>query len=348
LVVEVEERGYHNLYRLAVPTGQRLPLVTGGFNTSPQFTPRGDGLVYLRQTAAMPPEIFLLRWDAKQQQTTRQVTNVNAELATKIDLSGLEPFAFTGARGDSVFGWLLKPPGFQPSQKYPVVYLIHGGPQGSWTDSWSLRWNYAMFAARGYLVAAVNFHGSTGYGQNFTNSISRHWGDYPYEDLMKGLDYVAALPYVDPARIGAAGASFGGYMIYWLAGQTDRFKTLVAHDGVFNPAAMAGSTEELWFPIWEFGGPVTSPQAKALMEQWSPLNHTDKWKTPMLIIHSQQDFRVDVSEGYQAFSALRLRGIPGKFLYFPDEGHFVLKPRNRRLWWGTVLDWLDAHLKATH
>jgi len=243
-----------------------------------------------------------------------------------------------------VFGWLLKPPGFDPSRKYPLIYLLHGGPQTAWLDLWHARWNYQMFAARGYVVAAVNRHGSTGYGQKFTDAVSQHWGDYPYEDLMKGLDVVARLPYVDSTRMGAAGASYGGYMIYWLEGHTNRFKALVAHDGVFNPASMAGSTEELWFVNWEFGG---TPYAnRALYEKWSPLNFVRNWKTPILIVHSQLDYRVDLSEGYQAFTAAKQLGVPAKFLSFPDEGHWVLKPRNRRLWWGTVLDWLDQYLKS--
>ena len=241
----------------------------------------------------------------------------------------------------------MKPPGFDSRRRYPVAYLVHGGPQSAWINNWHARWNYAMFAARGYVVAAVNFHGSTGFGQSFTNSISRHWGDYPFDDLMKGADYVAALPYVDSTRMAALGASYGGYMVYWMAGHTNRFRTFVAHDGIYNNLSMAGSTEEQWFPQHEFGGSQFSQAARAIMEKWSPANYIGNWVTPMLIVHSQQDFRVDPSEGIQAFTALRLRGIPGKFLYFPDEGHWVLKPRNRRLWWGTVLDWMDQYLKTT-
>jgi dipeptidyl aminopeptidase/acylaminoacyl peptidase len=192
----------------------------------------------------------------------------------------------------------------------------------------------------------VNFHGSTGYGQRFTNSISKHWGDYPFEDLMKGLDRVAALPYVDSTRMGAAGASYGGYMIYWTAGHTDRLKVLVAHDGVFNGESMVGSTEELWFTNHEFGdGGMTNPETRQMLVKWSPANYSDRWKTPMLVVHGQQDMRVDLSEGLQAFTALKVRNIPAKFLYFPDEGHWVLKARNRRLWWGTVLDWADQYLR---
>ncbi|MEZ4457476.1 MAG: S9 family peptidase [Gemmatimonadales bacterium] len=308
-----------------------------------QFLPRGNGVVFLRQSANQPPELHLVRFDGRE--PMRRLTELNTTALAELDLRPAEQFAFVGAKGDSVHGFLIKPPGFDSTRRYPVAYLIHGGPQGAWLDNWHARWNYAMFASRGYVVAAVNFHGSTGYGQAFTNSISRHWGDLPYEDLMKGVQYLETLPYVDGARIGAAGGSYGGYMVYWIAGHTDRFKTLVAHDGIFNTESMAGTTEEQWFPIWEFGGSFTSPEARTLLAQWSPANFVTQWKTPMLIVHGQQDFRVDVSEGMQAFSALQLKGIKSQFLYFPDEGHFVLKPRNRRLWWGVVLDWLDASLK---
>jgi len=344
LVVEVEERGAHNLYELPL-VGKRFPIVIGGVNSGVRIAPKGDQMVFLRQTATQPPEVYTVRLDGN---GLRPLTTLNGAALASLDLAPLSGFGFVGALGDSVFGWLLKPPGFDPARKYPLVYLIHGGPQGAWLDSWSARWNYHMFAARGYVVAAVNFHGSTGYGQAFTNSISKHWGDYPFEDLMKGLDVVAKLPYVDTTRMGAAGASYGGYMIYWTAGHTDRFKTLVSHDGVFNNTSMVGSTEELWFTNREFGdGGMTNPETRTLLEQWSPANHTDRWKTPMLVIHGQQDMRVDVSEGFQAFTALKVQGVPAKFLYFPDEGHWVLKARNRRLWWGTVLDWLDASLRKS-
>jgi dipeptidyl aminopeptidase/acylaminoacyl peptidase len=341
-VVEVEERGQHNLYRVPVPGGPRVRLVGGGVNTAAQVTPLGDGMIYLRQSATQPPEIFSTKFDGK---PPVALTQLNRQALAAMDLRPLEPFSFIGAKGDSVHGWLMRPARFDSTVKYPVAYLIHGGPQGAWLDSWHLRWNYALFAARGYLVAAVNFHGSTGYGQAFTNSISRNWGSLPYQDLMTGVDQLAKLPYVDPTRIGAAGASYGGYMVYWLAGHSDRFKTLIAHDGIFNTTSMAGSTEELWFSNWEFGGPLTNPDAWSLLQRWSPAASASLWKTPMLVVHGQQDFRVDVSEGFQAFTALQANKVPSKFLYFPDEGHFVLKPRNRRLWWGVVLDWLDQYLK---
>ena len=335
----VEERGRDNLYRIALPGFQRTLLFgKNGVNTN--LTASNDGTIraWLYQSNTQPAEVFV---------NDKALTHTNDDLLSRLDLHPLESYGFIGAGGDSVFGWLLKPPGFDAAKKYPVIYVIHGGPQGAWDDNWHARWNYQMFASRGYVVAAVNFHGSTGYGQAFTDAISQHWGDWPYEDVMKGLDVVARLPYVDSTRMGAAGASYGGYMVYWLAGHTNRFRVLVDHDGVFNPESMFGTTEELWFPKWEFGGTPYQEAGgnRALYEQWSPLNFVQNWKTPMLIVHSQLDYRVDLSEGYQAFTALKLHNVPGKFLYFPDEGHFVVRPRNRRLWWGVVLDWMDQYLK---
>jgi dipeptidyl aminopeptidase/acylaminoacyl peptidase len=330
----VEERGRDNIYRIDIPGFRRTRVVTGGLNTGVQVGPDNRMLVYLHQSNTQPPEIWVSR---------QALTRHNDSALATLDLPPLEEFGFVGALGDSVYGWMQKPPGFDPTRKYPLIYLVHGGPQGAWTDSWGPRWNNQMFAARGFVVAEVNFHGSTGYGQKFTDAISQHWGDYPFEDLMKGLDVVARLPYVDSTRMGAAGASYGGYMILWMAGHTNRFKVLVDHDGVFNPVSMAGSTEELWFTDWEFGGPLYAN--RALYEKWSPLNHVSDWKTPLLVVHGQLDYRVDLSEGYQAFTAAKRMGLDAKFLYFPDEGHWVLRPRNRRIWWGTVLDWLEGHLR---
>lgn len=342
IIAEVEEHGGHALYRIEVPSGRPTRIFAGGTNTAPQLSTKGDMVVFLHSSADHPTEIWTATVDGK---SPHPITKVNDERYANYDLPAAETFGFAGAQGDSVFGWLIKPPGFDPIRKYPLVYLIHGGPQGAWLDQWHSRWNYALFASRGYIVAAVNFHGSTGYGQAFTNSISRNWGGLPYDDLMKGLDVLAKLPNVDSTRMGAAGASYGGYMIYWMAGHTNRFRALVAHDGIFNPLSMAGTTEEQWFPLWEFGGSPLVPTARAVMEKWSPANFVANWTTPMLVVHSQNDFRVDLSEGLQAFTALRLKKVPAKFLYFPDEDHFITKPRNRRLWWSTVLDWLDHYLK---
>ncbi len=343
LFAEVPENGERVIYRIEVPGGRRARVIAGGSNTSVRVTPRGSQLVFLRQSASRPAELYTAGPDGS---GLRPLTGINERALAKLALSPLEPFRFVGALGDSVSGWLLKPPGFDSTRTYPLVYLIHGGPQGAWFDEWHPRWNYALFASRGYLVAAVNFHGSIGYGQKFTNSVSQHWGDYPYEDLMKGLDELVQRPYVDRRRVGAAGGSYGGYMVYWIAGQTNRFRTLVAHAGVFNPLSMMGTTDELWFPAYEFGGTQLASGARAVVEKWSPTNYIQNWSTPMLVIHGQRDYRVDVSEGLQAFTTLRLRGVPSKFLYFPDEGHWILGPRNRRLWWDTVLDWFDTTLKG--
>ena len=342
LVATVEERGRVHLYGIDAATGRRTRLAAGGVISDPRVTPKGD-VVFLRQSATAPLAVFAARGDGG---GLRQLSTHNTAALAGLDLAPLEEFGFVGALNDSVFAWLLKPPGFTPGRRYPVIYVVHGGPQVAMLDAWSARWNYHMFASRGYVVAAVNFHGSPGWGQKFVNSISKHWGDYPFEDLMKGLDVVAALPYVDSTRMGAAGASYGGYMVNWMQGHTDRFKALFSHDGIFNLASAQGATEELWFPNWEFGpGGVTNPETRAMLDRWSPHLHADKWKTPMLIAHGQLDYRLDVSEGLQAFTALKVRNVPAKFLYFPDEGHWVLKPRNRRLWWGTVLDWMDEYLR---
>ena len=336
LYAVVEERGRDNIYRIDVPGYKRTRIATSGVNTGVQVGPDNRTLVYLHQTNTQPAEVWV---------NGKALTHHNDSALATLDLPPLEEFGFVGALGDSVFGWTQKPPNFDPSRKYPLIYLIHGGPQGAWTDSWGPRWNNQMFAARGFVVAEVNFHGSTGYGQKFTDAISQHWGDYPFEDLMKGLDVVAGLPYVDSTRMGAAGASYGGYMILWIAGHTNRFKVLVDHDGVFNAASMSGSTEELWFTDWEFGGPLY--KTRELYEKWSPLNHVSDWKTPLMVVHGQLDYRVDLSEGYQAFTAAKRMGLDAKFLYFPDEGHWVLRPRNRRIWWGTVLDWLEGYLRES-
>jgi dipeptidyl aminopeptidase/acylaminoacyl peptidase len=222
--------------------------------------------------------------------------------------------------------------------------LIHGGPQGAWGNSWTYRWNAELFAANGYVVVMINFHGSTGYGQKFTDSISGDWGGKPYVDLMKGLDYVEkTYPFIDKNREAALGASYGGYMANWLLGHTDRFKCIVSHDGTFNTESAYGTTEELWFPEWEFKGPPW--KQRELYRKFSPHLFADKFKTPTLVIHGQNDYRLDVSEGFQLFTALQRLKVPSKMLYFPDEGHWVLKPQNSRLWYETVNDWVDQWCK---
>ncbi len=270
-----------------------------------------------------------------------QITHVNGALLAQLDLPPLEPFTFKGAEGAEIQGFLLKPPGFDPAKKYPVKFLIHGGPQGAWGDSWSYRWNPQLFAATGsYVVVMVNPHGSTGYGQAFTDGVNGDWGGKPYVDLMKGLDYVEqTYPFIDKTREAALGASYGGYMIDWILGHTDRFKCLVSHDGMFNTVAAYGSTEELWFNEWEFKGtPWDNPET---YQRWSPDQFAKEFKTPTLVVHGQLDYRLDVSQGFALFTTLQRLNVPSEMLYFPDEGHWVLKPQNSQLWNKTVNDWVD-------
>jgi dipeptidyl aminopeptidase/acylaminoacyl peptidase len=278
-------------------------------------------------------------------QTFERVTHMNEGLLSQIDMQPLESFTFKGANDDDVQGFMVKPPGFIPNNKYPLKFLIHGGPQGAWGDEWTYRWNAELFAAAGnYVVVMINFHGSTGYGQKFTDSISGDWGGKPYVDLMKGLDYVEkTYPFIDKNREAALGASYGGYMANWILGHTNRFKCIVSHDGTFNTESVYGTTEELWFPEWEFKGPPW--KNRELYRKFSPHLFADKFKTPTLVVHGQNDYRLDVSEGFQLFTTLQRLKIPSKMLYFPDEGHWVLKPQNSRLWYKTVNDWVDQWCK---
>jgi dipeptidyl aminopeptidase/acylaminoacyl peptidase len=309
----------------------------------------GRWLFYTRDSAASPNEIFAE--DLGDGETIgdpplppKQITHLNDALLSQIDMQPLESFTFKGANNEDVQGFMVKPPGFDPAKKYPLKFLIHGGPQGAWGNEWTYRWNAELFAANGYVVVMINFHGSNGYGQKFTDSISGDWGGKPYIDLMKGLDYIEkTYPFIDKNREAALGASYGGYMANWLLGHTERFKCIVSHDGMFNTESAYGTTEELWFPEWEFKGPPWKNQE--LYRKWSPHLFVDKFKTPTLVVHGQLDYRLDVSEGFQLFTTLQRLKIPSKMLYFPDEGHWVLKPQNSRLWYKTVNDWVDQWCK---
>jgi dipeptidyl aminopeptidase/acylaminoacyl peptidase len=273
------------------------------------------------------------------------VTHMNDALLSQIDMQPLESFTFKGANNEEVQGFMVKPPGFDPNKKYPLKFLIHGGPQGAWGNSWTYRWNAELFAASGnYVVVMINFHGSTGYGQKFTDSISGDWGGKPYVDLMKGLDFVEkTYPFIDKNREAALGASYGGYMANWLLGHTNRFKCIVSHDGMFNAESAYGTTEELWFANWEFGGPPW--KKRDVYRKWSPHEYAQNFKTPTLVVHGQNDYRLDVSQGFDLFTTLQVLKVPSKMLYFPDEGHWVLKPQNSQLWYKTVNDWVDQWCK---
>jgi len=329
-------------------------VVRDGYNDDLTLTPDGKTAIFTRMSISSPIEIY--ETDSERSVTEQlahpaeRLTHVNDAVLSTVLMSPLDSFWFKGAHNDKVEGFLVKPPNFDSSKKYPVKFLIHGGPQGAWGDDWSYRWNPELFASptsstsSGYVVIMINFHGSTGYGQKFIDAINQDWGGAPFEDLMKGLDYAEkTYPFIDKDRECALGASYGGYMINWIAGHTDRFKCLVSHDGMFNPFSAWGTTEELWFNDWEFGG--TPYTAHDIYNKWSPRNAAANIKTPMLVIHGQRDYRLDVSEGLQLFTTLQMEGVPSKMLYFPDEGHWVLKPQNSQLWYKTVNDWVDQWTK---
>ena len=268
------------------------------------------------------------------------LTHLNAAVLSQVEMSPLETFWFEGSEKAKVQAFLVRPPNFDPQKKYPLNLLIHGGPQGAWGDDWTYRWNAELFAANGYVVLQINPRGSTGYGQKFIDDVNGDWGGRAYEDIMKGLDYAEQhYAFIDKDRECALGASYGGYMINWILGHTSRFKCLVSHDGMFNADSAWGTTEEQWFNDWEFKGtPWTNPEIYA---KWSPHRYAKNFKTPTLVVHGQKDYRFDVSEGFQLFTTLQRRNVPSKMLYFPDEGHWVLKPQNSQLWYKTVNDWVD-------
>ncbi|MGD0696634.1 MAG: S9 family peptidase [Terriglobia bacterium] len=318
----------------------KVEKVLEGTNEDLEVMSGGGALVVTRSSLTEPQEIYRVLIPGG---VPMRLTHENEDLLGELDLNPVEFVNTKGTMDAEIQSLLVKPPGFNADRKYPALMLIHGGPQGDWNDGWGYRWNAQMFASHGYVVMMTNFHGSTGYGQKFVEEISGDWGGAPYQDLMTAADYLESLPYVDKTRVGAAGASFGGFMIDWIAGHTQRFKALVSHDGVFDQRSMYGETEELWFPEWEFKGvPWKNPQ---LYEKWSPSNFEQNIQTPMLVVEGEFDFRVPNGQAFQIFTALQRRGVPSKMLYFPDEGHWVNKPQNSQLWYSTVLGWLDQYLK---
>jgi dipeptidyl aminopeptidase/acylaminoacyl peptidase len=339
LYTSADHLGNHALFSVDVASGNVKALTDRGHLEHPMLA--GDRLVFTRDSLVSPAELWTAAPDGKAQ---RALTHFNDARVAAIEWGEPEQFTFTGAKGDKVYAWLNKPPGLGPSDKVPVVMLIHGGPQGSFDDHFHYRWNPQAFAGHGSAAITVDFHGSTGYGQAFTDAIRGDWGGAPYEDLMKGLDAaLAKYPFLDGARAVAAGASFGGYMINWINGKTDRFKALVTHDGNLDETIAYFETEELWFPEWEHGGtPWDNPESYA---KHSPLALVKNWKTPTLVVHGAKDFRVVDTQGIATFTALQRRGIPSRLLHFPDENHWVLKPLNSKRWHEEVLGWLDRYTK---
>jgi dipeptidyl aminopeptidase/acylaminoacyl peptidase len=359
-----EHEGSSPIYSISL-SGE-LQGVARGFYDDLTVTPDGKQLLFSRMSVQAPTGIFRVGLGEPMVMDclvspgkyplqscfgeSEPLTHLNDAVLSQVSMPPLEPFWFTGAYGEKVQGFLVKPPNFDPNKKYPVKFIVHGGPEVPMGDEWSYRWNDELFAAptpsqnSGYVVIEINFHGSPGYGQKFVDSINGNWGGAPFEDLMKGLDYAEkTYPFIDKDRECALGASYGGYMANWILGHTDRFKCIVSHDGMFNTVSAWGTTEELWFNNWEFQGtPYTNPES---YEKWSPRNSAKNFKTPTLVIHGQLDYRLDLSEGLQLFTTLQTMGVPSKMLYFPDEGHWVLKPQNSQLWWKTVTDWVDQWTK---
>lgn len=330
----------------------RLPLDSGAASGPPEQLTHGGSIsafdfgssfaIVLKASLTAPAEIF--RLTRATMGTPQPLTHDNDAWLKDVIFEKPESHTVPGAGGMAIQYWILKPPGFDPARKYPVVFMLHGGPQGDWGDAWSYRWNPALWAAQGWVIAAPNPRGSFGFGQKFVDEISQDWTGKVMTDLNAVFDAVSALPYVDPARQGVAGASYGGYAVDWLITHTNRFSVAVSHDGVFNLESMALSTEEEWFVDWEFGGPPFSAQARAQYAKNSPHRFAENIKTPTLVITNELDYRVPVDQGLQLFTALRRNGVPSEALSFSDEGHWVLKPQNSKYWHETVFAWIRKYL----
>ncbi len=338
IYTDADDVGNHALFAIDAVTGAVRTLVAKGTNTSPRVA--GDRLVVVRDTLRSPAELFTVKADGS---GLTQLTHVNDARVKRIEWGAFEQFSFTGAKGDTVYGFVMKPAGYKGG-KVPGAMLIHGGPQGSFGDHFHYRWNPQAYAGRGFGVIFIDFHGSTGYGQAFTDAISGDWGGAPYEDLMLGLDHaLAKFTWLDGTRLAALGASYGGYMINWIHGHTTRFKALVVHDGNLDERMAYYDTEELWFPEWDHGGvPWEKPDG---FLKHNPIDFVKNWSTPTLVVHGGLDFRVVDTQGMSTFTALQRKGIPSKFIHFPDENHWVLKPQNSKLWHDEVLAWIERWTK---
>jgi dipeptidyl aminopeptidase/acylaminoacyl peptidase len=342
LFFTMNDRGRQNIHTISLSGGAvRTAASADGELDDMQLTHDGKRMVYTQQSGVAPVEIFRANSSGG---LAVALTHLNDQTLGDFQLQPLEEFWVDGAEGAKVQSFLIRPPNFVPTRKYPVAFLIHGGPQGFWGHAWSYRWNAQVFANAGYVIVMPNPRGSTGYGQKFIDEINNDWGGRAFDDIMAVADHVVAdVPYAEASKMVAAGASYGGYMIDWMLGHTQRFKALVSHDGVYDLTSEFGATEELWFPLWEYGGaPWDKPETYA---KWSPSNFVKEFHTPTLVVHGEQDFRVPYTQGLQLFTALQLQKVPSKLLVFPDEGHWVLKPQNSLLWYKTVIDWLDTWAK---
>jgi dipeptidyl aminopeptidase/acylaminoacyl peptidase len=331
------------VYTARVADGSCRKMWTGRMITDLTISADGKRVAFSQASIQYPAEAFSAAMSASAASLSPQnVSHANDELLSHLDLPEPESVSVPGAGGTPMQMWILKPPHFDATKKWPLAYLVHGGPQGAWEDGWSYRWNPEAWAAQGYVVALPNPRGSTGFGQKYVEEISGDWGGKCFDDLMAGVDYLQKLPYIDSDRMAAAGASFGGYMMDWFEGHTDKFKTLITHCGVYNFESMYATTDEIWFDEWEHGGPPW--QNPREYQRHSPHRFAKNFKTPMLIIHNDLDFRVPVSEGFQLFSTLQRLGIPSRMINFPDEGHWVSKPANSDYWYREVFSWLKKYV----
>ncbi len=340
LLFHAEDHGCTRLYRVPAAGGEPQAITQGATDRGEALSADGRDVYFERQSLEAPPELYQVPFEGGE---PRALTALNAAQLSRLELSEPEDFSYEGADGLRCHGVLLRPPGFDPQRRYPVVFLIHGGPQGAFGHDFHERWNAPLFAAPGYVVVMLNPRGSTGFGQAMTDAIRGEWGGKCFEDLQRGFDHTLAhYPFCDPERMAAAGASFGGFMVNWIAAHDHRFRCLVSHDGIFNTEMMEYLTDELWFTEWEFEGtPWSNPEA---YRRYSPHLHVERMRTPMLVIQGEQDFRCTGAEGLGLFTALQRRGVPSRLLWFPDEGHWVVKPANREQWWSTVHDWLARWL----
>jgi dipeptidyl aminopeptidase/acylaminoacyl peptidase len=346
-----EDNGASPIFAVPAAGGPVRKIADGSFSDV-QAATGGTLLVASRSSLTYPAEIVRVPLTgpavasaavASAPVVAERITKVNDAFLDGFGLRPGESVSYTGAAGKKVQAFVVKPPSFDPAKTYPLLVFIHGGPQGAWNDAWSNRWNPQVFASAGYVVLMPNPRGSIGWGQEFEDDINGDWGGRAYEDVMKGTDWAEALPYIAKGRTSAAGASYGGYLINWIAGHTDRYRALVSHDGVFNLSSMYGSTEELWFVEWEFKGtPWETPETYA---KWSPHLFVKEFKTPTLVIHSSLDYRVPIEQGLAMFTSLKRRGVPSRFLTFPDENHWVLKPANSVRWYAEVQSWLDRYTR---
>lgn len=336
-----ENEIYGSVYKLNIASGKIDLILKEHDNSGILVSPDSKKLFFEQMRNNLPTEIFSMNINGSD---VKQLTSLNKDLLANIEMIPIETFWSDGAVERKIESILVKPPFFDSTKKYPMILLIHGGPQGHWSDDFHYRWNTQLFASKGYVVIAPNPTGSFGYGQKLTDDISGDWGGKVYTDIMNATDYALNnFNYIDKNNTFAAGASFGGTMVNWIEGHSDRFNALVSHDGVFDFTSMYGTTEELWFPEWEFKG--TPWENTSLYQKWSPSSYIQNAKTPMLIVQGAKDFRVPEGQAFELFTSLQRLGVESELLYFPDEYHFVTKPQNAKLWWNTIFDWFEKHKK---